>query len=73
MIKKKYRYVLHDVDSDEIMRDTTDADEMVDCLSGLLDGDRDVLYKIRIHNNGKIVKSLDNMTINGEIIKKMNL
>ena len=72
MVKKKYNYVLVYDDTDEIVLNTNDPDEMIDCLERLIDEISGVsFHKIEITKNGKIVKSLDNMVINEEILKRL--
>ena len=72
MKKKKFRSVVVWKDTDEIVENTTDPVEMLLRLKPLLNGLGDIsFHMIEVDDNGKIVKSLDNMDINEEIIKKL--
>ena len=74
MRKKRFRYVFHRVDSDEIMLDTTDPIEMLDYISPRFHkswNEYDVLHEIEIYY-GKIVRTLDNLLINKDILKRLS-
>ena len=69
MKNKNYRYVLLYDDTNEIVEDTIHAEKMLDVVAGLINEMGVTLYKIEVHDNGHIVKTLDNIILNEEILK----